>query len=130
MSRLSVKALIIRKDKILLLRPINLQGSFNGWDGPGGHVEVGETILNALKREVFEETKIKIGRCYPIKLLHIPQIDTDYLIFLCTAPTKRVTLSSEHTDYEWVNLSSFKKMLGSYLSSDLAEIQKIIAKLL
>lgn len=99
MAKISVKALIIRKDKVLLLRPRNLQGSFNGWDGPGGHVEDGETILGALKREVLEETKIKIDQAYPIRLLHVPQVDTDYLIFLCTAPKGRVVLSHEHTDY-------------------------------
>lgn len=130
MSKISVKALIIRKDRVLLLRPKNLQGSFNGWDGPGGHVEVGETILDALKREVLEETKIKIDQAYPIKLLHVPQVDTDYLIFLCTASKGRVILSHEHTDYKWMDLISFRNMVGSYLSVDLAEMQSIIEKLL
>lgn len=130
MSKISVKALIIRKDKVLLLRPKNLQGSFNGWDGPGGHVEEGETILDALKREVSEETKLKIVQAYPIKLLHIPQVDTDYLIFLCTTPTGKVVLSHEHTDYQWMDLISFRKTVGGYLNTDLREIQKFIGKLM
>lgn len=130
MSRISVKALIIRKDKVLLLKPKNLQGSFNGWDGPGGHVEAGENILDALKREVLEETKIGIIQAYPIKLFYVSQVDTDYLIFLCTAATGKVVLSNEHTDYKWMDLISFRKMLGKHLIVDLIKIQKIIGKLL
>lgn len=129
MSRISVKAIIIRKDKVLLLRPKNPLGSFNGWDGPGGHVKKGETIIDALKREVFEETNIRIEKSYPIKLLYIPQVNTDYLIFLCTAPTDRVVLSDEHVSYKWEELTSFRKMLGSQLNVDLTEVQKIIGRL-
>lgn len=130
MAKISVKALIIRKDKVLLLRPKNLQGSFKGWDGPGGHIKTGETILGALKREVLEETKIKIDQAYPIKLLHVPQVDTDYLIFLCTTHRGKVVLSNEHVDYKWMDLVLFRKISGSYLKTDLKEIRKIIGRLL
>lgn len=130
MTSISVKALIVQKDKVLLLKPKNSQGSFDGWDIPGGHIEAGETILDTLKREVFEETKMKIEQAYPIKLLHVSQVNTDYLIFLCTASTSKVVLSEEHINYKWMDLASFRKIAGNYLSADLTEIQKIIEQLL
>jgi ADP-ribose pyrophosphatase YjhB (NUDIX family) len=33
---------------------------YRGWDLPGGHVEEGEGFTEALEREVFEETKVRI----------------------------------------------------------------------
>ena len=130
MSRISVKALIIKSDKVLLLKPKNLQGSFEGWDGPGGHVEEGELILEALRREVFEETRLKIDKAYPVKLLNIADVNTDYLIFLCTAFDGEVTLSPEHTEYTWMDFSTFNKILGEYLREDLGCLSEIIFQLL
>ncbi|MDD2521704.1 MAG: NUDIX domain-containing protein [Anaerolineaceae bacterium] len=64
--RNSVKAVIIDDGKILLLQKDNGKGGYTVL--PGGGQEFGETLHQALKREVFEEigAKIKIG-----KLLHI-----------------------------------------------------------
>ncbi|WP_028776415.1 NUDIX hydrolase [Shimazuella kribbensis] len=33
---------------------------YRGWDLPGGHVDNGEGLMEALEREVFEETKVRI----------------------------------------------------------------------
>ncbi|KAJ1719711.1 hypothetical protein LPJ53_005569 [Coemansia erecta] len=34
----------------------------NEWEIPGGHVDPGETILQAVAREIFEETALKVTR--------------------------------------------------------------------
>ena len=50
--RVSVNAFILHDGKILLQRR-----SDNGnWNMPGGGVEIGESLITALHREVFEET--------------------------------------------------------------------------
>jgi ADP-ribose pyrophosphatase YjhB (NUDIX family) len=41
---------------------IALTKNIRGWELPGGHVEVNETIAQALKREVFEEIGMRISR--------------------------------------------------------------------
>lgn len=57
---LSVSALVWRDDEFLLMRR-----SDNGhWGLPGGFVEIGESVAQALLREVVEETgwSVEIGR--------------------------------------------------------------------
>ena len=54
---LGVRAIVISPDdEILLVR----HGYVSGWHFPGGGVEVGETCLESLKRELEEEAHIAI----------------------------------------------------------------------
>jgi len=53
---LAVSALISRDDgQVLLMRHPR-----RGWEFPGGQVEQGETLLQALRREIIEETGVTI----------------------------------------------------------------------
>jgi 8-oxo-dGTP diphosphatase / 2-hydroxy-dATP diphosphatase len=52
--------IVHQKDKILLGMKKKRLGVGN-WNGFGGHVEAGETIEEAAKREVFEEAKIRVS---------------------------------------------------------------------
>ena len=54
-----VAAIIVEKDKYQLHK--RGYGEFkDGWEFPGGKVELGETLESALKREIKEELDIEI----------------------------------------------------------------------
>jgi len=60
-SRVAVNAIIIKKGKVLMgiRKGKGIQGA-ETWAFPCGQVEIWETLTSALKREVFEETGLRI----------------------------------------------------------------------
>ena len=58
--KLTVDGVVIKNSKILLIRRKN--EPFKGkWSLPGGFVEYGETVENAVVRELSEETNLSVG---------------------------------------------------------------------
>lgn len=55
--RLAALAVTIRDDRVLLVRRRNPPDA-GLWGFPGGHVELGETVLQAAARELAEETGV------------------------------------------------------------------------
>ena len=60
--RPSIYGILIKKNKILLSK------QWDGYDFPGGGAEINETIEEALKREFWEETGLKVKS---IKIIHV-----------------------------------------------------------
>ncbi|MEI8338070.1 MAG: NUDIX hydrolase [bacterium] len=120
--QVGVKALILNKDgKILLLKCVLRENSGIYWDMPGGRIEGKESLVNNLKREIFEETKlvtVKIGKVLAVQeFLH----DNKHIMRLTyvarVTSTKSLRLSNEHSEYKWFDLSEIHKLrnLDKYL---------------
>lgn len=85
------------------------------WDLPGGQVEAGETVVAALKREIFEETKLEVEIGTPIfvytNLACLPSRQTIQIVFICETKYDRIALNlSEHTEYKWVNYEEMRAL--------------------
>lgn len=102
--------LVFRGDKLLILNRVGEKGAVsNDWCIPGGHVDPGETFLQAAKRELFEETGIDMSESLLIPVgKYIPKrkgIEIHY--FMChiddQTPVNILVDAEEETGSEWVN---------------------------
>lgn len=103
----TVGGLVFFNEKILLFKSHKFHGKFVV---PGGHVELGETLREALKREIKEETalNVKVGDFIimqeavfdPIfwKKKHFIFFD-----FVCFADSDNVIINDEAEEYVWVS---------------------------
>jgi 8-oxo-dGTP diphosphatase len=112
-----VAAVTVHEGKVLLA----MRGkapSMGKWGIPGGVVEVGETLHEAVRREVFEETSVSVE---PVKLLTVfDSINRDndgrvhyhYILFeyLCRYVSGEVHPSSDAPDARWVRFDDLDSL--------------------
>ncbi len=105
----TVGALIFNRDgKLFLMRSHKWHDRYVV---PGGHIELGETTEEALRREVKEETNLEI---YDIEFLCFQEFVYDpafwkkrhyiFLDFTCRVDETDVILNHEAQSYAWVTL--------------------------
>lgn len=94
------KVIIIDNDKrVLFLKRSDYVDKFAGeWDLPGGHIHVGEDLMDGLKREVTEETGLSVGKCKFVDKLE------NIRFFTCKHTDKPIKISHEHTDFRFFDV--------------------------
>ena len=78
--RIGVFALIFNQEKQILL---GHRRDIDWWNLPGGGMEIGETVDEAICREVFEETGLKVKVEQLVGVYSKPQKQEVVLTFLC-----------------------------------------------
>lgn len=118
-----VKGIVCCKDQILIVRRSKKDEIGAGaWECPGGKIEFGEQLKDALHREIREET----GLLVDIKeLLYASTFQTHswrqiiILTYLCVTEEKEVVLSEEHSDYRFVSPDQFIENLAPNIQEDM-----------
>ena len=107
------RALILNKKGELLLIQRSKDDTWqpNKWELPGGKLDAGQDISNALEREALEETGLVVVPIDKIVYMHSEILTKGkykglsyiVLVGLTKHIGNRVTLSDEHQDFAWVS---------------------------
>jgi len=105
-QKLSVGAAIVHEGKILILKRCPDDFMPNIYELPGGGIEMGESLLDALKREIVEETSCEVDKIVGY-LGHIDFPSSTGLLtrrfnFLIEPKLPVIVQLTEHTDYKWI----------------------------
>lgn len=109
--RLSAHAVILNSEgKILLVKAT--YGELR-WGLPGGCIDPGETVHEALERECLEELGVKVDVLYMSGMYLHQTFDSHACIFRCEMPEDaKIVLSKEHSEY------------GYFAIDELSEVQR------
>lgn len=103
---------------------------------PGGHIELGETLQEALVREIEEETGLEVHDC---RFLCYQEFIMDesfwkerhyiFFDFICKTETTAVSLNDEAQEYRWVTVEEALRLpIDAYMRHAVeVYIQKLAA---
>lgn len=131
---LTVICLIYKENKILLQNRINKD--WKGYTLPGGHVEIGESFVDAVIREIKEETGLTISNPCLSGIKQFPIENGRYLVLLYKTDKFEGNLtSSNEGKMEWVDrqdlpkynlVNDFFDLLKVFDDNNLSEFQYVI----
>lgn len=127
--QVGVKALLLnKKGKYLILhRNMEVYPEVNNpWDIVGGRIDIGTSLLDNLKREIFEETKLELSDTP--KLIAAQDILKEdkhvvRLTYIANIEGEPV-LETEHDAFKWLSLEELKVLPGldSYVKKVITEL--------
>ncbi len=97
---------IIKKQTVLMLYRNKKKNDLNHhkWIGVGGHIEKGETPMEAVEREVFEETSLKMKKFEKRAniMFHYGKIFEYMHVFVCTDFEGRINTDCDEGTLQWL----------------------------
>ncbi len=121
-AELTVLCLVHNGDTYLLQN--RKKQDWKGYTLPGGHIEIGESIVDAVVREIKEETGLTIFNPRLRGVKQFPTEDGRYIVFLfCADEYEGELISSEEGTMHWVQRSELSNV---HLVNDFYELLQVI----
>lgn len=119
---LTTLCLIYKGSRVLLQNRV--KKDWQGWTLPGGHIEPGESIVDAVRREMKEETGLTV---HSVELRGVKQFPIEngrYIVFLFrTDDFEGELISSEEGKMQWFDRRELSEI---NTVSDFAELLSVI----
>lgn len=121
-AEFTVLCLIQDGNKILLQNRV--KEDWKGYTLPGGHVEPGESFVDAVVREMKEETGLEIYNPRMVGIKQFPIEGGRYIVLLFkTESFKGCVVSSDEGEMEWVE---YGRLSDVNTVNDLDELLKVM----
>ena len=131
---LTVLCLIHKNGRYLL--QYRIKNDWKGYTLPGGHIEPGESIVDAVIREMQEETGLLISHPHLCGVKQFPLEEGRYIVFLFETEEFEGDLrSSEEGTMHWIDerelskvnlVEDFEDLIEVMLDDELVEFQYVI----
>ncbi len=111
LQRVACRAVIFDGSRVLIIRESDkyADGTNVGkYDFPGGKIDPGEKVLDALMREVREEAGLVVTSAVPFyvdewnPVVHGQPMQIIGIFFLCAVETTAVALGNDFDSFEWI----------------------------
>lgn len=107
--RLSVHAVIVNDEQHIL----QLKATYDDeqWGLPGGSLEPGETVHDAIVRECLEELGCEVEVCYMSGMYYHRFYNSHACVFRCRLPSDaKIRLSPEHSEYRYFSVDELSSV--------------------
>ncbi|MBQ8518280.1 MAG: 8-oxo-dGTP diphosphatase [Agathobacter sp.] len=131
---LTVLCLVEKDNKFLLQNRV--KDDWRGFAMPGGHIESGESIVDAVVREMKEETGLNIMNPKLCGVKQFPMEKGRYIVFLFSATEfEGEVISSDEGEMHWVDkndipsldaVEDLQQMIDVMMDENLTEFQYVI----
>lgn len=122
-----VAAIMVYDEKFLCVQRGDGKYSYvsRKWEFPGGKVEHGEPLDQAVRREIQEELVAEIGECslYITVEHQYPDFFLTMHSFLCPVSSDVVTLT-EHIDHLWLPVADLQSL--DWAEADIPIVEKLV----
>ncbi len=119
---------IFNGNKVLLMKGSAKKDWEGFYDPVGGHIEKGESVIEAAKREIEEETGLEVDNIKLRGVVHVTGFyGKDVMMFVTSSTTEKEDITnSDEGNLEWINLSDVDSL---HVFEDLKPILKHVIEM-
>lgn len=109
---------IIEKNSRILLTKRNVRPDKGKWCLPGGHIDIGETAVNTIRREAKEETGLKVKNIKFFKYYdeYLPKLKIHSIVLIFHGkPRGKEKINKEVIEQKWFSQKEIKKLKLAFI---------------